>query len=137
LISGRSAEEDPSILGSQNSPIEILAFCTGLLPAAVAAVSKDTSELLKFGLEIISITFRLSFEITRIMRLIEDVGGNLATTIVGANLEKTQAILDEFYVSQVGLLQKSYLCFADKRTFRIFLSLENCRSVFKQQDGSP
>lgn len=95
------AEEDPSILGSQTSPTEILALCTGLLPAAAVAAAQDTSELLKIGLEIISVTFRMAYEITRRMKLVEDAGGNWATTVLGMPLDEAKSILDEFHHKQV------------------------------------
>jgi hypothetical protein len=45
----------------------------------------------------------MAFEISRRMRLIEDVGGNWAVTVVGADLERTEGILKEFYVAQVSI----------------------------------
>ncbi|KAL8696326.1 MAG: hypothetical protein Q9224_002852, partial [Gallowayella concinna] len=94
------AEEDPSILGSESHPTAILAFCTGSLPAAVAAAARDTSEVLKLGVELISIVFRMSYEIHRRMTLVDDAGGNWATTIVGAQVGKVTAILKKFHESQ-------------------------------------
>lgn len=82
--------------------MHILALCTGLLPAAAAAAARDTSELLKIGIEIVSITFRMAFEISRRMKLIEEEGGgNWATTIVGATVERTREILENFHKAQV------------------------------------
>lgn len=101
-------EEDPSILGSQNSPTEILALCTGLLPAAALAAARDTSELLKYGVAIVSITFRLAYEISRRMRLVEDAGGNWATTVVGMPADKAKSILDDFHNTQVFLSSSIY-----------------------------
>ncbi|KAI4250705.1 MAG: hypothetical protein LQ352_005291, partial [Teloschistes flavicans] len=94
------AEEDPSILGSESQPTEILAFCTGSLPAAVVAAARDTSEVLKFGVEMVSIVFRMSYEISRRMRLVEDASVGWATTIVGAQVAKMEATLKEFHESQ-------------------------------------
>lgn len=99
---GRFAEEDPSILGSESQPTEILAFCTGSLPAAVVAAARDTSEVLKFGVEMVSIVFRMSYEISRRMRLVEDASVGWATTIVGAQVAKMEATLKEFHESQVS-----------------------------------
>lgn len=106
MTSFRFAEEDHSILGSEKNPTEILAFCTGLLPAAIAACARDSSEVLNLGTELISIVFRMSFEISRRMRLVEEAGGSWATTILGVGVERTEAILDEFYSSQVGLTSR-------------------------------
>ena len=103
LRPARFAEEDPLILGTDTQPTEILAFCTGLLPGAAAAPARDTSELLKLGLEMVSVAFRLSFEVIRRMRLVEESSGTWATTVIGAQVESTQAILNEFHESQVCL----------------------------------
>ena len=101
LCHTRYAEDDPSILGSESTPTEILAFCTGLLPAAAAAAARDTSELLKIAIEIVSITFRMAFEISRRMKLVEGTGDKWATTIVGYQLQKAQDLLDDFHRTQV------------------------------------
>ena len=102
LIIGSFSEEDPMVLGSERSPTEMLAFCTGMLPAAVAAAARDTSELLSIGVEVISIVFRLVCEVTRRMRLVEDAAGHWATTILGVRRNQTQIILDDFHTSQVS-----------------------------------
>lgn len=82
--------------------MEVLAYCTGLLPAATVVAAKDTSELVPLAIQIVSITFRMAFEISRRMRLVEDgLYGNWASTILGVTIEKTQKILDEFHISQV------------------------------------
>ena len=103
----RYAEEDPSILGAENTPTKILALCTGMLPAAVAAAARDTSELVTVGIEMVSITFRMAFEVSRRMRLVEDVGGNWATTVLGVDRKRMQILLDDFHSSQVGVLSAS------------------------------
>lgn len=112
-------------MGSESSPTEFLAFCTGLLPAAAAVAARDTSELFKFGIEIISITFRMAFEIGRRMKLTEDSDGSWAVTIVGTTVEKTQAILDDFHSSQVwrSLYGRFFLHTADY--YRTFLNQED------------
>lgn len=110
-------------MGSQSSPTEILAFCTGLLPAAAAAAARDTSELLKIGSEIISITFRMAFEIGRRMALVEKGGGNWAVTIVGVTVEKTNDILENFHKTQVPPL--SVLIIYEAEICRKFLSPES------------
>lgn len=81
--------------------MQALAFCTGLLPAAALVAAEDTSQLFEIGMEILSITFRMAFEIIHGMKLIEDTNQSWATTIVGVTAEKTQPILDEFHITQV------------------------------------
>ena len=79
----------------------MLGLCTGLLPVAAAAVAKDTSGLLKFGLEIIAVAVRLAQGITTRSRLIEETLGAWAYTIVGASADDSQAALDKFHQAQV------------------------------------
>ena len=100
----RYAEEDPSILGSEQDPVQALAFCTGLLPAAALVAARDTSELFDIGMEIISITFRMADEIIRRMKLVEDTKRCWATTVIGRTSEEVQPILDEFHKVQVSHL---------------------------------
>lgn len=98
----RYAEEDPGILGSGQNPVQVLAFCTGLLPAAALVAARDTSELFDIGIEIISITFRMAHEIIRRMRLIEETKRSWAVTVVGKAPEQVQPILDAFHEAQVS-----------------------------------
>ena len=73
-----------------------------MLPAAVAAAAKDTSEVLSIGLEMIRITFRLAYAIIRRMRLVEDVGGGWATTVLGISRPKLESILAAFHAEHVS-----------------------------------
>lgn len=88
-------------MGSEHDPVQVLAFCTGLLPAAALVAAKDTSELFDIGIEIISVTFRMACEISRRCRVIEDTKHCWATTVVGVTREKVQPILDKFHAVQV------------------------------------
>jgi iterative type I PKS product template protein len=94
------AEEDPSILGSENDPVHVLAFCTGLLPAAALVAARDTSELFEIGIQIISITLRMCIAMQRRLFMVEDTNLNWATTLVGKAPETVQPILDEFHKVQ-------------------------------------
>ena len=82
--------------------MQVLAFCTGLLPAAALVAARDTSEFFDIGVEIISITFRMAYEIIRRMKLIEDTKRSWALTVVGKTPDKVQPILDEFHMVQVS-----------------------------------
>jgi hypothetical protein len=86
----------------------VLAYCTGLLPAAALVAARDTAELFGLAREIISITFRMAYEITRRMRLIEDSNGDWAMTLVGVTSEKAQPVLNRFHESQVRHASKRY-----------------------------
>ena len=79
----------------------MLGLCTGFLPVAAAAMAKDTSELRRFGLEIIAIAMRLAQEITLRSRLIEEGPASWAYTVVGATVEESQAVLNRFHQDQV------------------------------------
>ncbi|KAF2639737.1 ketoacyl-synt-domain-containing protein [Massarina eburnea CBS 473.64] len=91
------AEEDPSILGSENDPVQVLAFCTGLLPAAALVAARDTSELFDLAREIIAITLRMTLEMHQRIIMIEDTNLSWATTLVGKTPEMVQPILDDFH----------------------------------------
>lgn len=102
VLSVSAAEQDPTILGSAENPIQILGFCTGLLPASVLVAARDTSELFELAREVISVTARMVHEIVRRMVLIEDSPRAWATTYVGISPEKANQILEEFHSSQVS-----------------------------------
>ena len=99
----RYAEEDPSILGSEHDSVQVLAFCSGLLPAAALVAARDTSELFDIGREIISITFRMAHEIILRMRLIEDTNLSWAVTMVGKTPQQVQPILDDVHRVQLSI----------------------------------
>ncbi|KAI0970338.1 putative polyketide synthase [Xylaria arbuscula] len=95
-----AAEQDPTILGSTHNPVQILGFCTGALPAATIIAARDTSEMFDLAREIISITFRMAYEIRRRMILIEDVPKSWAKTYLGLSVETVEGILNEFHENQ-------------------------------------
>lgn len=89
--------------GIQQNLVQILAFCTGLLPAAALVAAKDTSQLLESGMETVSITFRMAHEIVRRMKLIEDTDRSWSLTVVSKSPDKVQPILEEFHMAQVSI----------------------------------
>ncbi|KAK3297920.1 beta-ketoacyl synthase [Chaetomium fimeti] len=91
---------DPTILGSPTSPVDIIGFCGGLLPAAVALAAQDTSQLFALGREIVSISFRLACEVAQRKRLIDDTPTSWGKTYVGLPKDQVQDILDKFHESQ-------------------------------------
>lgn len=68
----------------------------------MAAAARDTSEILSIGLEMIRITFRLAYALIRRMKLVEDVGGNWATTVVGVDRRKMEELLTGFHTEHVS-----------------------------------
>ena len=96
-------EDDPSILNSSETRLNVLGFCTGLLPGAVAAIARDSSDIFKYGLEMVSISFRLAIEFTRRSKRIEESPQSWARTIVGATAEELQVIVDDFNHKRVWI----------------------------------
>ncbi len=95
------AQNNPRIFDDPETAIHSLGLCIGLLPAAVAAVSRNTEDLHKFGLEIVAISIRLMEEIRSRSQQIEAVPGTWAYTVVGAGTEDTKGFLHDFHQAQV------------------------------------
>ncbi|MCJ1396229.1 hypothetical protein MMC18_009118 [Xylographa bjoerkii] len=114
-------ENDPSILQSSESSIHVLGFCTGLLPGAVAAFARDSSEIFKYGLEMVSISFRLAIEFTRRSKRIDESSQSWARTVVGATAEELQAIVDDFNQKRgLPILKQVYLGVVSRTWTTIF-----------------
>jgi hypothetical protein len=87
------------------SPVQILGFCTGLLPASAVVAARDTTELYNLACDIVSITFRMAWEVLRRMTLIEQDSAAWGRTYVDLSQEKVQGILDEFHESNVSRVE--------------------------------
>ncbi|KAK8053729.1 polyketide synthase protein, partial [Apiospora saccharicola] len=115
------AERDPTILGSKEKPVHVLALCAGQLPAAAAVAARDTSELFTIARETISITCRWMRAVHRnrlAMILPNQVEGGWCITYPGLDPTRAQVILDEFHASQgiptlhrvaIGVVSRSWL----------------------------
>ncbi|KAL3458866.1 hypothetical protein BJX64DRAFT_291773 [Aspergillus heterothallicus] len=110
-------ENDPSLLGA-SSKVMALGLCTGLLPAAALAGSKNISDLISISVETVAICFRLALELYRRTRRIEDVPGHWAYTVLGVPAREMDIILDEFHRSKniprhrqvfIGVEEESWL----------------------------
>lgn len=101
LISCSYAHEDPTTLGSALEPVDIIALCGGLLPAAVAVAAQDTSELFSLAREILSVGIRLASQVNRNMRLIDQSPESWGITYTGVSSVIVQNILDRFHNDQV------------------------------------
>ena len=101
LIASSYVQNNPRIFEDPETAVHSLGLCMGLLPAAVAAVSRNTEDLLKFGLEILAISVRLTEGIRSRSQKIEAIPGTWAYTVVGAGTEDSKAVLDDFHQTQV------------------------------------
>ena len=101
LIHNSYVESDSSILQPSGSALHLLGLCTGLLPAAVASVARDTNDLVKYGLEIVVIAFRLAHELKTRARKIEDAPGCWSYTIPGKTAAHLHEILKRFHRAHV------------------------------------
>ena len=100
-MASRYVQKNPRIFENPETAVHSLGLCIGLLPAAVAAVSRNIEDLHTFGLEIVAISIRLMEEIRSRSQKIEAVPGTWAYTVVGAGTEDSKAVLDKFHRDQV------------------------------------
>lgn len=101
LIRRSYAHEDPTTLGSALEPVDIIALCGGLLPAAVAVAAHDTSELFSLAREILSVGIRLASQVNRHMKLIDQSPESWGVTYTGISSVIVRSILDRFHNDQV------------------------------------
>ena len=101
LTTSSYAQGNPRVFEDPATVVHSLGLCTGLLPAAVAAVSRNTGDLHKFGLEIVAISVRLMEALRSRSQQIEAAPGTWAYTVVGAGAEDSKAVLDDFHQAQV------------------------------------
>ncbi|KXT07088.1 hypothetical protein AC578_2468 [Pseudocercospora eumusae] len=88
------AETDTSILSGCGN-VYPLGFCIGLLAASVVAGARDTSELVRLGVEVVGVSCRLALELRRRARLIEDSPRGWSAVIVGPR-DDIEARLETF-----------------------------------------
>ena len=103
LTDHSQAELEPGIIGSSNHEVTILAFCDGLLPAAVAVAACDTNQLISLGLEVLSVALRLGWEIEERKRVVECSQRSWGRVCTGIPKKAVQELLDQFHESQVCL----------------------------------
>ncbi|CAK4034956.1 polyketide synthase [Lecanosticta acicola] len=94
------AEQRTSILGSPLHPVDILAFCTGEIPAAVALTAQDTSQLFELAVETVAIIFRLALAIIRRSEAIDTTQECWATTLVGLPRSEVEKLLQTFFETE-------------------------------------
>ena len=92
------SENDPSILNAKpSSEIHIIGLCTGLLPAAAAATSRSTGELLELAPHVICIALRLALQVDLLSSQIEETTQSWATVVPGISPSEQQRALNEFH----------------------------------------
>ncbi|KIA76012.1 polyketide synthase [Aspergillus ustus] len=110
-------ENDPSLLGA-SSKVTALGLCTGLLPAAALAGSRNISDLVSISVDTVAICFRLALELYRRTRHIEEVPGHWAYTILGIPAREMETLLEDFHRSKstpshrnvfIGVEEESWL----------------------------
>lgn len=101
LIATRYVQSNPRSFEDADTVVHSLGLCTGLLPAAVAAVSRNTEDLHKFGLEVVAISIRMMEGIRGRSQQIEVNPGPWGHTVVGSGPEDSKAALDLFHQAQV------------------------------------
>ena len=101
LIASSYMQSNPRIFENSESAVHSLGLCTGLLPAAVVAVSRNTEDVRRFGLEMVAISIRLMEGLRSRSQQIEATPGTWAYTVVGAGAEDSKAVLDDFEHAQV------------------------------------
>ncbi|KAJ5594738.1 Beta-ketoacyl synthase [Penicillium hispanicum] len=126
------AEEDPTILASHGTSNYLLGFCTGEVPAAVAAIARDTSELLELAVEATHIIFRMARELHRRSVMVDRTNGFWARTVLGLAPERVQPILDEYHQSQsVPQLRHACIGFISEGWLTIFGPPTTLQSLFE------
>ena len=95
------AHEDPATLGSPSRPVDVIALCGGLLPAAAAVAAQDTSELFPLAREILSVGIRLAAQVDRHMKLIDQSPETWGETYTGVSSVTVGKILEDFHKDQV------------------------------------
>ncbi|USW59773.1 Putative thioesterase, Acyl transferase domain superfamily, phosphopantetheine binding ACP [Septoria linicola] len=84
-------EDDTSIL-SRDRNSHALGFCIGLLAASVAAGSRESSEVVRLGAEVVGVSFRLGLDLRRRARLIEDSPRGWSVVVAGPKDDIAQGL---------------------------------------------
>ncbi|KAM7216845.1 hypothetical protein V8F06_007822 [Rhypophila decipiens] len=94
------AESNPTLL-SGTTPVVCLGICGGLLPAAVAAVATNVSQLVQVGSYLAGINCRVAAAISRrSVQIEDDTAGSWAFSALGGVVPQLPSILDKFHREQ-------------------------------------
>lgn len=102
MLSNSRAERDPTILGSKERPVHVLALCAGQVPSAAAVCARDTSELFFVACDIIRETCRWMrvANRNRLAMISPNRVGGWCITYPGLDQKRAQVILDEFHAAK-------------------------------------
>ncbi|KAK0112637.1 hypothetical protein ONS95_014376 [Cadophora gregata] len=94
----QNLERDPTLLDRDSSSRTIvLGYCTGLLPAAAAALTHSMVDLLAIAPEIVATSVRLGLEVQRRSTLLEDCQESWARVVTGIPIGTLRKSLEEFH----------------------------------------
>ena len=91
------AQEDLTVLGSSDSPVDVLGFCAGEIPGAVAVAARDIEEIAGVAVEVVRLMFRFYQEMMARTIQADSSSGSWGVTVMGATRELAQEILDDFH----------------------------------------
>lgn len=81
----------------------IVGLCTGILPAAVCAVSRGLDDVIDLGLKTISLAFNLAVESGRRSEAIEAGSGYWGFSILNVPIDTLEQVISEFHTQKVKL----------------------------------
>lgn len=87
------------MLGSQEKPVEVLAFCTGLFAAAAVVAARDTASLVYLACHSVSVILRFAYELRIRVLVHHEAHGPWSITYLGLEPAKVQEVLNEFHAA--------------------------------------
>lgn len=112
----------------------MLGLCTGLIPAAAAAIANNTGDLHQYGLEMVAISVRLGHGLWARSKKIEAFPGTWASSCVGATAEDIQPILDRFH-EELVILRQPMISKMKLMSVRIYLNIDTPSWVLHREHG--
>ena len=102
---GRRAEQDNGLLGccrGSAAKRRIVGLCTGLLPAAVAAVATNIAELVDIARETVMVSLRLGLHAKQRSSQIDQTSGSWSIALSGADIGETRSTIDRYHHDRVS-----------------------------------
>lgn len=99
-------EKTPSLLQSSSDgpgpARHLVGFCTGLLPAAVAAASTSLADATRLSQEIVLLSIRLGLHAYRRSVAIEATSGVWSVVVLGQDATQLRSKIDAFHQDQAS-----------------------------------